>query len=166
MQETMKWSVPHFDHHGLMFGCAAFKEHVRFGFWKGALLKDPHRLLAAMGDTGMGGFKVKTLGDLPKDKVLIGYIREAAALNEQGVKVPRAKKAPKKPVVVPDDLAEALKKNKRAQATFDAFSPSHRRDYVEWITEAKQLTTRQNRVATTIQWLAEGKSRNWKYTKR
>ena len=112
---------------------------------------------------GMGGRKVTDVAELPADKVLLDYIREAVSLNEDGVKAPKAKKAPKKELEIPDYFLAALKKNKKAQATFEAFSPSHKREYVEWITEAKQEATRDRRLAQAIKWMAAGKPRNWKY---
>jgi uncharacterized protein YdeI (YjbR/CyaY-like superfamily) len=84
-------------------------------------------------------------------------------VNNAGVKSPRPKPKPKRPLIIPADVKQALAKNKPAHATFEAFSPSHRREYIEWITEAKQPATRDRRIATMLQWLAEGKSRNWKY---
>ena len=163
--ETFKWSFPHFEHKGVLCGMAAFKEHCSFGFWKGELIlgRSPG---GADGD-GMGHFgRIKSLGDLPADDVLAGYIREAVRLNVEGIKKPSTAKRKARPALpVPDDLAGALKRNREAHATFDGFSPSHRREYIEWITEAKREETRRQRLATTIEWLAEGKSRNWKYAK-
>jgi uncharacterized protein YdeI (YjbR/CyaY-like superfamily) len=161
IEETIKWGVPHFEYQGVVGAMAAFKHHVGFGFWKGALLEDPLNLFQGVGNSSMCAVKVGSLADLPGDKVLIDYIKEAVALNEQGIKVP--KKAPRKEVDVPDYFLAAIKKNAKALATFEAFSPSCKREYVEWVTEAKQETTRQKRLATTVEWLAEGKSRNWKY---
>ena len=163
IQEVMKWSFPHFEYKGLVGSMAAFKQHCSFGFWKGKLLKDPHRLFTGVGKTGMGGMKVSSLADLPSDRILLAYIKEAVVLNENGVKAPKAKKAPKKPLVVPPYFLVALKKNKEALAIFEAFSPSHQREYVEWVTEAKQEATRVKRLAQAIGWMSEGKSRNWKY---
>jgi uncharacterized protein YdeI (YjbR/CyaY-like superfamily) len=115
----------------------------------------------------MGQFgRIASLSDLPPDKVMIGYVRKAARLNEEGVKVPRPVKHPKKDVPMPPDLAAALKKNSKARATFNGFSPSHKREYLEWITEAKGAETRAKRLKTAIEWMAEGKPRNWKYMKR
>jgi uncharacterized protein YdeI (YjbR/CyaY-like superfamily) len=166
VEETIKWGVPHFEYRGVIAGMAAFKQHARFGFWKASLLKDSQKLFSGIGNTSMKALDVASVDDLPADRVLLEYIREAAALNEQGIKAPAAKKTPKKELPVPDDLRAALKKNKKAQKAFEAFSPSHRREYIEWITEAKQQATRDKRLATTIEWLAEGKPRNWKYMKR
>ena len=156
VEETLKWNVPSFEYKGVMCGMAAFKEHIRFGFWKSQLL--------GLSDAGGPGMDlVKSIDDLPPEQELIALVKKAAALNEQGVKVPRAKTAPKAPVKIPHYFASALKKNKNAQANFDAFPPSHKREYVEWITDAKQEATRERRIATALEWIAEGKQRNWKY---
>lgn len=161
--ETMKWSFPHFDYKGMLCSMAAFKEHCSFGFWKGALI------VPQAGDEaerGMGQFgRLTKLSDLPSRKVLTGYIKEARRLNDEGVKSPaRAKsKASRRDLVVPDDLTSALAGNEAARATFDGFSPSRRREYVEWITEAKTQATRSRRLETAVEWMAEGKPRNWKY---
>ena len=160
VEETVRWSVPNFDHKGVICGMAAFKAHVRFGFWKSQLLG----LDGASGGEGMAQFgSVKSIDDLPPEKDLIALVRKAAQLNEQGVKAPRMKAAPKPALKMPAPFASALKKSKKAQTNFDALSPSHQREYIEWITEAKQDATRERRIATAIEWIAEGKARNWKY---
>ena len=155
--ETIKWGMPAFEHRGILGGMAAFKEHCAFNLWKGSLLGAKNR--DAMGQFG----RIAAISDLPKESILIGYVREAARLNEEGVRVPREKKEAKKPVETPPDLASALKKNAKARATYEGFSPSHRREYVEWITEAKTEETRMKRLGTAIEWMAEGKPRMWKY---
>ena len=161
-EETMKWSFPHFQYKGLLCSMAAFKEHCAFGFWKGSLIvgKGDGEAEKAMGQFG----RIARLSDLPSRKVLTGYVKEAMKLNDEGVKVPSRSK-PKTPgeVVVPDDLAAALKKNRKAGAAFDGFSPSHKREYIQWITEAKTEATRTRRLETAVEWMAEGKPRNWKY---
>jgi uncharacterized protein YdeI (YjbR/CyaY-like superfamily) len=162
VEETMKWGFPHFEYRGVVGSMAAFKQHATFGLWKASLLPDPHGLFAG-GDSTMGRAKFADVSELPPDGVLVESIRAAVALNEQGVKVAKPKREKKPEADVPADLRAALRKNKKAQATFDGFSPSHRREYVEWITEAKQEATRQRRVAQAVEWLAEGKSRHWKY---
>ena len=112
----------------------------------------------------MGHFgRITTLADLPKDKELLGYIKEAMRLNESGISKPRPQPTLKKELVVPDYFMAAMKKNKKALAAFDGFSYSHKKEYLEWITEAKTEATRQRRIATALEWMAEGKSRNWKY---
>lgn len=162
VEETMKWSFPHFMYKGMLCSMAAFKEHCALGFWKGSLIlgKEP-----GGSEQGMGHFgRITKVDELPSRKVLSGYIKQAMKLNDDGVKNP-ARAKPKKPreLVVPDDLTKALQKNKAARATFEKFSPSHKREYVEWITEAKTEATRLRRLETAIEWMAEGKPRNWKY---
>lgn len=176
VQETIKWSHPFFEYNGaVLCNMAAFKAHCSFGFWKAAEMKDPEGILQVGEKHSAGHFdRIHSLKDLPSDKILIAYIKEAALLNKGTTKAageatkaaPRAPKAPKKEVPVPAELLAALKKNKKAQAAFEAFPPSHRREYNEWIAEAKTEETRQKRVTTTIEWLSEGKSRNWKYQKK
>jgi uncharacterized protein YdeI (YjbR/CyaY-like superfamily) len=166
--ETVKWSMPFFEYEGAMLcNISAFKAHCAFGFWKASLLKDPEGILHIKNKNAMGHLdRITSLKDLPADKALIALIKEAAVLNEQGVKKEAAKKSPKAPLPVPPALASALKKNKKAGEIFAAFPPSHRREYIEWITEAKTDETRDKRIATTLEWLVEGKSRNWKYAKK
>jgi uncharacterized protein YdeI (YjbR/CyaY-like superfamily) len=140
---------------------AAFKQHASFGFWKHALVVGEE-----VPRDGMGSFgKMTSLKDLPPKKELVALIRKAMRLNEEGVKAPGVRKTstPKPPPVAPDDLAAALKKNRQARTTFEEFSPSQQREYVDWITEAKRDETRQKRLAQAVEWLAEGKLRNWKY---
>jgi uncharacterized protein YdeI (YjbR/CyaY-like superfamily) len=164
VEETMKWSFPHFMYEGMLCSMASFKEHCAFGFWKASLIiGEDGRSSEAMGQFG----RITKLSDLPSKKVIAGYIRTAMKLNEEGVKSPaRSKPKGKKPdLSVPDDLSAALKRNKKAKATFEAFRPSHRNEYVEWITEAKGEDTRKRRLDTAIEWMAEGKARNWKYAK-
>ena len=163
IEETMKWSVPHFEYQGVVANMAAFKQHASFGFWKQKLMEDPAGLFPRPGESSMGGRKIRSLAELPSDAVLIRYIRAAVALNEQGVKIARFLKKKKPPVRPPADLVAALARNARARATFGNFSPSQQREYVDWITEAKQAATRERRLAQAIEWMAEGKPRHWKY---
>lgn len=161
VEETLKWRFPHFMYHGMLCGVAAFKEHCALGFWKGTLIIDPKdgRSMEAMGQFG----RITSVKDLPSKKVLAGYIKQAMQLNERGVKAVKRKHPPKPPAKVPDVLVKALARNKKAKATFDGFPPSHRREYIDWIAEAKTDETRTRRLTTAIEWLAEGKQRNWKY---
>jgi uncharacterized protein YdeI (YjbR/CyaY-like superfamily) len=161
VEETIKWGVPHFEYQGVIAGMAAFKQHAAFGFWKRRLMQDPAGFFSK-GESGMGGRKIRSVDELPSDTVLLGYIREAVALNEQGARVPRSTRK-KPPVKAPPYLAAALKKNAKARKTFENFSPSQQREYVEWLTDAKQEATRERRLATALEWMAEGKTRNWKY---
>jgi uncharacterized protein YdeI (YjbR/CyaY-like superfamily) len=167
IEETIKWGFPHFEYKGIVGSMAAFKKHACFGFWKGKLVSDPHNLFNGRGHTALNAAKINDISALPPDGILIKYILEAVALNAAGVKAPPPKKKPRKAdLEVPDDLMAAMKKNKRALVVFEAFSPSHQREYVEWISEAKQAATRQRRLATAIEWIAQGKPRNWKYMRK
>lgn len=159
VEETVKWGSPQFDYKGSLAGMAAFKEHCAFGFWKHSLLEGNELQRTAMGSFG----RITSLKDLPKDKEIVTLIHRAMELNEKGIKVPKKPAAVKADVVVPKQLDSALAQNKNAKAAFEKFSPSHRREYVEWIIEAKTEATREKRIATAIEWLSEGKSRNWKY---
>jgi uncharacterized protein YdeI (YjbR/CyaY-like superfamily) len=163
VEEEMKWRHPSFMYKGMLCSMASFKQHAAFGFWKGSLVVD----VAAKDMDAAGWFgRLTKPSDLPAQKTLAKYIKKAMALNDAGVAVPRKPKAPAKPAKVPSDLAAALKKNKKARAVFEAFSPSRQRDYIVWITEAKSAETRTRRLAQAIEWIAEGKSRNWKYEGR
>ena len=166
VEETIKWGMPSFVHGGgILAGMAAFKQHASFGYWKHALVVGDGVERAGMGSYG----KMTSLSDLPPKKQVIADIRRAMALNEQGVKTPGARKAatPKPLPEMPPELiaALAMRKHARAKATFDAFAPSHRREYIEWIGEARQDETRKRRLVQALEWLAEGKQRNWKYAK-
>ena len=159
VEETSKWRMPAFEYEGPLCGMAAFKQHCVFGFWKSALVLGAVR----PDENPMFRDKLTTLKDLPAKGEFRARVRKAMELNERGIKVPRATRAAKAAIPVPDYFLAALKKHKKAQAAFDAFSPSHRREYLEWITDAKSEATRTRRVAQAIEWMAEGKPRNWKY---
>ena len=163
--ETIKWSFPNYEVHGSMLcSMAAFKEHCTMGFWKASILKDPDGILKLADKHSMGHLeKLVSLKDLPSDKILLAYLKEAALLNKNKVKLTKPKAAPKKELPVPDLLVAALKKNKKAAQGFETFSPSQKREYIEWIQEAKTEETAEKRIKTTVEWSAEGKSRNWKY---
>ncbi len=161
--ETMKWSMPHFDHKGTVCSMASFKQHCALSFWKQSLMEQD---AFPAEKTAMGSFgRITSVKDLPSDKVMIGLIHQAVELNEKGIKVAKKPAAAKTELVVPDDLTKALSKNKTAKAAFEKFSYSHKKEYVFWIEEAKTEPTRNKRLATTVEWLAEGKSKNWKYEK-
>jgi uncharacterized protein YdeI (YjbR/CyaY-like superfamily) len=145
---------------GILCGMAAFKEHVTFGFWKASAMNN----VGGKASDAAGQFgRITSVDDLPRERAMVGLVRQAAALHDAGVKAPRKKTAPKKPFKEPDYFTAALKKNRKAFETYQGFSPSHKREYLEWITEAKTDATRQRRLETAIAWMAERKSRNWKY---
>lgn len=167
VEETIKWGMPFFDYKGnAMCHIAGFKEHCSFSFWKAKLMKDPEGILQVEDRGAMGNFdRITSLKDLPSDKIMIAYIKEAARLNEENIKAAPKKKTAVPVLDVPVDFAAALKKNKKAQTVFDNFPPGKRKDYIEWITEAKSEPTKFKRIETAVEWIAEGKGRNWKYEK-
>jgi len=161
VEETMKWSMPTFVYGGgILCGMAAFKQHASFGYWK-------HALVVGEGEPrdGMGSYgKLTSVKDLPPKKTLLAHIKRAMQLNLDNVKSPAQRRAaPKPPPEAPADLVAALKKNAAARKSFEGFPPSAQRDYVEWIVEAKREETRAKRLAQAVEWMAEGKRRNWKY---
>ena len=159
-EEGMKWSSPHFLYKGQMLaGMAAFKQHATFGFWKGSLVVGQgNEQMSGMGQFG----RLTSVDDLPPRKELEALVRKAMQLTDDGVKAPRDKHK-KPPLSVPQDLRAAIDAVPAAAATFEGFPPSCQREYVEWVTEAKREETRSKRLAQTVEWLAEGKKRNWKY---
>ncbi len=165
IRETIKWGFPHFDYKGTVCSFAAFRQHCSLTFAKASLLKDEDGVLERVGRTAMGQFgQIKSLSDLPSDEILTRYILEAAELNERNVKVPRPKPV-KKTLKIPDYFIDALKEVPESLETFNGFPYSHQKEYVEWVTEAKTEATREKRLATAVEWLAEGKTRMWKYAK-
>jgi|ERR1043165_8777327 uncharacterized protein YdeI (YjbR/CyaY-like superfamily) len=167
--ETIKWGFPHFEYKGsILASMASFKNYCSFSFWKATIMDDPHQILKTVGKTSMGHFGQMTgMEDLPGDKIIKAYIKEAMRLNEEGTKIPAVKKRTvKKPAVPPPYFLTALKKHKKALTTFESFSDSNKRDYIEWLEEAKTEATRDKRLATSIEWLSEGKARHWKYVKK
>lgn len=174
-EETMKWSSPCFEHHGLMVSMAAFKAHVNLVFFRGKELEDPDDLFDGKARETLEIIRLESVSDVPAERILKKYLVAAAKLNEAKAEdgKPARKKATKaKPggkskqvIPVPKDLLAALSKQVAAKKTFDAFSPSAQKEYVEWIEEAKRPATRQKRIDQAIEWMAEGKPRNWKYMK-
>lgn len=169
VEETVKWGMPSFEYKGPFFSMAAFKQHAVFGFWKAKLIKDPKGYLGERKNNGgeaMGhGGRIESMKDLPPDKVFLDFVRQAKKLNDDGIKVPKENTKPKPDLVVPDYFMAAIAKNKDALRTFEAFSPTNKREYVDWITEAKTEATREKRMETAVEWMAEGKIRQWKYAR-
>jgi len=164
--ENIKWGMPFFEYKGTLCQMAAFKQHCAFGFWKAGRLNDPDHLLNPGEEASAGSFgRVNTLNDLPTENVLKDFVLQAMQLNESGVKTPVVKKAPaeKKEIVVPDYFVAVLNGNPKAKEAFEKFSYSHKKEYLDWLIEAKTEATRQKRLETAVEWLTEGKSRMWKY---
>jgi len=163
--ETIKWGFPFFEYKGPVCQMAAFKGHMGFGFWKQRQLNDPGKLIKEEDGTAGSFGKITTLSDLPADEILVDFIKQAMKLNEPENKKPVEKKvaAPKVPIAMPVDFADLLAANSKAFEIYQQFSPSHKREYLEWITEAKTDATRQKRMEKAIEMMTESKSRNWKY---
>jgi len=162
--ETIKWGMPFFEHHGLLCHMAAFKAHCAFGFWKHRLEVDA----VASGKDAMGTFgRIESLDDLPSKAKFASLLRKAAAMNEAGVPAAQAiLRKPKSALPIPKEFSQALEADEAAQAQFKAFTPGKQREYIEWIAEARTAGTRDKRIAQAIEWIAKGRSRNWKYQQR
>jgi uncharacterized protein YdeI (YjbR/CyaY-like superfamily) len=169
VEEKVKWGMPFFDYKGEMLcHMASFKQHAVMGFWKASLMKDPSLVENAKSETAMGHLgRITSLKEMPADKKITGWIKEAMELNDKGIKLPsKAKPADKKELVVPDYFLKVLAKNKKAKQAFEDFPYSHKKEYINWIIEAKTEDTRNKRMETALEWMAEGKSRLWKYEKK
>ena len=167
IEETIKWGVPAFEREGIVAMMAAFKQHVAFGFWsekliRGKLGAEAARVFPKDAKLGMGGRRYLSRAELPPDAAILRAVKVAVALNEAGERPKRALKR-KPPPKAPPVLAAALKKNAKARANFERFTPAQQREYVDWLTQAKQAATRERRLAQAVEWLAAGKQRNWKY---
>ena len=159
-EETMKWSAPSFTVDGkILLVMAAFKAHAALNFWRGQEIGDGSPTAGAMGQFG----KLTSISDLPPDTELDALIREAAALAKTAPAPRQVKHEPKSPAELHPEFAAALKANPKAKEILDGFPPSARRDYLDWIAEAKQDKTRAKRISDAIEWLSEGKKRHWKY---
>lgn len=164
--EAIKWSFPNFLYKGMLCNMAAFKQHCTFGFWKQELMEDFRIFVKNREEGGMGSFgKITSLDELPPDDQMFGYIREAVRLNDEDIKLPRKMPEKAKTLEIPEYFSAALAANAAAKKVFEDFTYAKQKDYVEWLTEAKTEATRNKRLATAIEWIGEGKSRNWKYEK-
>ncbi len=165
INETVKWGMPFFDYKGPICMMAAFKQHCAFGFWKASRLKDPDRLLQGSDEEAAAGSfgRINTITDLPSDEALIGFIHQMIIMNESGIKEPKKLSTPKAAIPMPDDFDKLLRDNLAAMGNYEKFSPSSKREYLEWFAEAKTDATREKRMQQAVEWIAEGKTRNWKY---
>lgn len=169
VEEKIKWKFPAFEYKKtILCSMASFKQHCAFGFWLGSKMDDPEGILNQVGESAMGQFgRIKSFEDLPSDEILMRYILHAKELTDAGIKLTKKDiVSEKKELIVPIEFEQALAKNDRAKATLDNFSYSNKKDYITWISEAKTDTTKQKRIETAIEWLNEGKVRNWKYIKK
>lgn len=167
VEEIIKWGIPHFDYHGdMMCIFAAYKNHCSFSIWKAALITNPKLKENIKPGQTMGNMdKIKSLSDLPDKETLIAYVKEAMALNENGIKIVKPKSEKPKVIQVPDYFSEILDTYPKIKEVFESKSPSFRKDYLVWIIDAKTEATRQSRIEQALEWIAEGKGRFWKYNK-
>jgi uncharacterized protein YdeI (YjbR/CyaY-like superfamily) len=166
VEEKIKWGMPFFDYkNDLLCHMAAFKQHAVFSFWKASLMKDPILMENARSEQAMGHLgRITTLKDLPSDRQLKSWIKEAMELNDKGIKVTKPKAGEKKTTFeIPEILMKALKKNKAAMDVWKKATPGYQKEYANWIADAKTEATQLKRTSTAIEWIAEGKIRNWKY---
>jgi uncharacterized protein YdeI (YjbR/CyaY-like superfamily) len=162
IEEKLKWGCPSFEYKGMVGGFAGFKQHAAFGFWRQDVLPDPEGLFKSRGAFGS---KLTDVSSLPSDEIILQYIRRAVDLNEKGAPA-RFKAKPKPPLKVPSYFMAAVRGNPKALATYQAFPPSQKREYVDWVVDAKQDETRKKRLETAVAWMAQGKVRNWKYVRK
>ncbi len=161
IEETIKWGMPFFECAGIVCHMAAFKAHCAFGLWRGGPTAKTGKEDDAMGQFG----RISSQADLPQDAAIVKLVKAAVARNRSGEKVPAKPQVQRAAIPMTAELRAALANNSAAKATFDNFPPSQQREYLEWITEAKTEATRDKRIATAVEWLAEGKPRMWKYRK-
>lgn len=160
IEETLKWGAPAFTLDGkILLMMAAFKAHAALNFWRGQEIRGGEARGDAMGQFG----RLVAVADLPGDAEFDALVREAATLAAAAPAPRKVKHEPKAPPELHPDFAAALDASPAAKATLDGFAPSARRDYLDWISDARQDATRAKRVATAIEWLSEGKKRHWKY---
>ncbi|ASU33344.1 DUF1801 domain-containing protein [Mucilaginibacter xinganensis] len=165
--ETVKWGMPFFEYKGPVCMMASFKQHLGFGFWKASRLNDPKRLIRGSDEEAAAGSfgRIEKMEDLPPAEALADFIRQIMAINESGVKEPKKTVAPKPEIAMPADFNDLLSGNPKALEHFFNFSPSKKKEYLEWIVESKSDATRQKRMEQALEWISEGKSRHWKYQK-
>ena len=165
INETVKWGMPFFDCKGPVCMMAAFKQHCGFGFWKASRLNDPQGLLTGSDEEAAAGSfgRIASLDDLPSDEALIGFIHQMIAINESGVKEVKKPSSPKAELPMPADFDKLLKGDLVTMANYEKFSPSSKREYLEWFAEAKSEATREKRIQQALEWIGEGKTRHWKY---
>ena len=167
VEEEIKWRAPAFMYEGILCGMAAFQQHVTFGFSRSGLVAHEAGIKLESAGEAWGQFgRITSVDDLPSDRDLMRLVKAAVAVHDRGEKPVKPRPAANRKLTVPAYFMAAIRKNRKALAAFNAFSYSHRKEYVEWVSEAKTEATREKRLATTVEWLAEGKGRNWKYERK
>ena len=161
LTETIKWGVPSFERNGILGGMASFQAHVGYGFWRASEMEDPHDLLGDVRKSSPMRIRAESAKDLPTKAVLVSYVKQARRLDDTAA--PKKQSSANTKRTVPADLQAAIRANRMAATFWKTLAPGYRRDYIDWITDAKREATREKRLAQTIEWLAEGKRKNWKY---
>ena len=162
--EAWRWDKPHFDHEGIMVGMCAFKEFVSVWFHKGALIKDPGKLFEALGkgeEKGLRAYKIHE-NEAIDEPSFIELVKQAIALNLKGTTLAEAK-GPRKALVIPEDLESVLHKDPTAWANWEAFTYTHKKEYAEWVSDAKKDETRKRRIAQALEMIREGKGKEDKH---
>jgi uncharacterized protein YdeI (YjbR/CyaY-like superfamily) len=167
INENIKWGMPFFEYKGPVCMMASFKQHCAFGFWKASRLNDPEGLLKGSDEEASAGSfgRLNSLADLPSDEALIGFVHQMIAINESGIKEVKKPAGAKAELAMPADFDKLLRDNLAAMGHYETFSPSKKREYLEWFEEAKSDATREKRIQQALEWITEGKSRHWKYQK-
>ncbi len=165
IEEDIKWSMPFFNYNGMLCSMAAFKKHCAFNIFKFKQMQAAAHFEEKNAEAAGQFGKITSVDNLPPDDIIIGYLQEAMKLNETKTKPSKKNEASNAILFYPEGMQAALDANTKAKEAFERMSYSHKKDYVEWIAEAKTDATRNKRIATMIEWLQEGKRRNWKYEK-
>jgi uncharacterized protein YdeI (YjbR/CyaY-like superfamily) len=164
IEESIKWRQPCFEHNGLVCAFAAFKKHVNLSFFKGMHLNDNAGIFSPSDNNDLTALKFSSISDIPESEVLKRYIKQSIALNSNDeIKKKAVPRKDKSDLVVPEDFAQALSNTPAAQRVFSEWSYSKQKGYIDWITSAKREATRATRLAIAVEWISEGKGRNWKY---
>lgn len=160
--EAVKWGMPFFTYRERnLCNMAGFQRHVAFGFWHDKVARD------GASDEAMGQFgRIASLSDLPADAAIAALLAKAMALIDAGDKPRTGVREARAPLPQHPAFAAAIGADPAAAAVWASFPPGKIRDYCEWINDAKTDATRDKRIAQAVEWIAEGKSRNWKYEKR
>jgi len=161
VKEDWKWG-PNFNVNGMVCGVWGFKDHVKLVFFKGSAMKDTYKLFN-QGKENEGNRSINfSSADKIDDKKIIEYLKEAAEINRKGIKL--VKKEIK--VVMPAILVKALNKDKASKTYFESLAPSHRRDYADYISQAKQEETQLRRLDKVMEMLTDKRTLNDKYMKK
>jgi uncharacterized protein YdeI (YjbR/CyaY-like superfamily) len=165
LEETIKWGRPIYVHAGQnIVGLSGFRAYLGLWFFQGALLADKKKKLvnAQEGRTkGMRQWRFESMDEL-QTAVVRAYVKEAMKLAESGQAVKPTKRAA---LALPPELATEFKANKKLQSQFEKLSPGRQREFIEYLSEAKQATTKANRLQKILPMISEGIGLNDRYRK-